>query len=185
MLTFLGQFLRHARNRMIVAWLRLRGVKFGPEATIDPGVGVHRGVTRNHPGQISAGARLRCGRGVILNAHGGSIALGSQVYLGPYTVVYGHGSVVIGDNALIAMHCCILSSNHTVAPLGTPINSQPDVLLPTRLGADVWLGARVTVLGGVTIGDGCVVGAGSVVTKDLPPGSVAVGVPARIIRQRQ
>ena len=146
---------------------------------------VRRGVARNKSGQISSGPQLRISQGVILHAHGGSIVLGSQVYLGPYTVVYGHGGVVIGDNALIAMHCCILSSNHTVAPLGTPIHSQPDVLLPTRIGHDVWLGARVTVLGGVTIGDGCVVGAGSVVTKDLPPGSVAVGVPARIIRQRQ
>ena len=53
------------------------------------------------------------------------------------------------------------------------------------IGDDVWLGARVFVAAGVTIGDGCVVSAGSVVTKSLPPGSVAVGIPARIVRRRQ
>ena len=184
MLTFLGTNLRRLRNRMHIAWLGLRGVEFGPDSIIDPGVGVHRGVAHNQSGRIVAGS-VRCGRGVILNAHGGSIVMGTQVYLGPYTVVYGHGGVTIGDHCLIAMHCSILSSNHTVAPAGTRINSQPDVLLPTQIGADVWMGANVTVLGGVTIGDGCVIGAGSVVTKDLPPNSVAVGVPARVIRQRQ
>jgi acetyltransferase-like isoleucine patch superfamily enzyme len=52
------------------------------------------------------------------------------------------------------------------------------------IGDDVWLGARVFVGAGVTIGDGCVVSAGSVVSKDLPPNSIAVGVPARIVRRR-
>ncbi len=55
---------------------------------------------------------------------------------------------------------------------------------PIRLGRDVWLGAGVRVLKGVTVGDGCVVGAGSVVNKDLPPYSIAVGVPAKVVRSR-
>jgi len=95
-------------------------------------------------------------------------------------VIYGHGGVKIGDHSLVSMHCQILSSNHTMPPFGTTIRSQPDVLLPTKIGRDVWLGASVTVLGGVTIGDGCIVGAGAVVTKDLPPGAIAFGVPAVI-----
>lgn len=106
--------------------------------------------------------------------------LGANVFLGPHSVIYGHGGVEIGDDCLIAMHCRILSSNHTVAPFGTAIRSQPDVLLPTKIGRDVWLGAGVTVLGGVTIGDGCIVGAGSVVTKDLPAGAIAYGTPATV-----
>lgn len=184
MLATLGSSLRSLRYRMVAAWWSLRGVRFGPGTMIDRGVGIHPGAARNQRGRISA-VSVRCSQGVILNAHGGSIEIGKQVYLGPYTVVYGHGGVTIGDHCLIAMHCSILSSNHTVAPAGTPINSQPDVLLPTKIGADVWMGANVTVLGGVTIGDGCVIGAGSVVTKDLPPNSVAVGVPARVIRERR
>ena len=69
------------------------------------------------------------------------------------------------------MHCRILSSNHGVPKFGIDIQSQPDVLQPTRLGRDVWLGAGVTILGGIVVGDGCVIGAGSVVTKDIPPGA--------------
>ncbi|KQY55761.1 hypothetical protein ASD11_14715 [Aeromicrobium sp. Root495] len=55
---------------------------------------------------------------------------------------------------------------------------------PAQIGNDVWLGANVVVLRGVTIGDGCVVAAGAVVTKDLPPYSIAGGIPARVIRPR-
>jgi len=53
------------------------------------------------------------------------------------------------------------------------------------IGNDVWLGARVVVTAGVTIGDGCIVGAGAIVTKDLPAESIAAGVPARVIGQRE
>lgn len=110
--------------------------------------------------------------------------MAENVFIGPYVVIYGHGGVVIGSNTLLSMHCRILSSNHTVPPPGTLIRSQPDILLPTRIGNDVWLGAGVTVLGGVTIDDGCVVGAGAVVTRDLPPNSIALGVPARVVGSR-
>ena len=54
----------------------------------------------------------------------------------------------------------------------------------TYIGSDVWIGANVVILAGVTIGDGCFIGAGSIVTKDLPPFSVAVGNPCRVIRSR-
>jgi hypothetical protein len=56
--------------------------------------------------------------------------------------------------------------------------------LPTVIGSDVWIGANVVVKAGVTIGDGCFVGAGSIVTKDIPPFSVAAGNPCRVIRPR-
>lgn len=54
----------------------------------------------------------------------------------------------------------------------------------SRIGSDVWIGANVVMIAGVTIGDGCIIGAGSIVTKDIPPYSVAVGNPCRVIRQR-
>ncbi|MDB6170444.1 MAG: transferase hexapeptide repeat containing protein [Verrucomicrobia bacterium] len=174
----LVDFFRSVRGAVRARGLRRRGVELGSGAMIGAQVEGRCGAARNQRGRIQAGANLRCERGVILNAHGGSIALGEHVYLGPYTVVYGHGGVTIGDHCLIAMHCSILSSNHAVPAFGTPVRTQADVLLPTKIGRDVWLGAGVTVLGGVTIGDGCVVGAGAVVTKDLAPGSIAYGTPA-------
>lgn len=131
-------------------------------------------------GVISCGTGAWIEQGVVLHAFGGRINLGRNLFLGPHTVIYGHGGVEIGDDTLVAMHCRIVSSNHAVPPLGQEIRAQPDILLPTKIGRDVWLGAGVTVLGGVTIGDGCVVGAGSVVTKDLPAGAIAYGTPAAV-----
>lgn len=164
--------------------LRRLGVKHDAPHRLGPGLQARLGWRDSHPGEISAGPRVWLENGVVLDAWGGRIALGADVFVGPYVVIYGHGGVEIGDAALISMHCRIVSSNHTVPPLGTDIRSQPDLLRPTRIGRDVWLGAGVTVLGGVTIGDGCVVGAGAVVTGDLPSGSIAVGVPARVVGQR-
>lgn len=131
-------------------------------------------------GVIAIGDESWLEENVLLDAFGGRVEIRAGTFLGPGVVIYGHGGVSIGEHCLIAMHCRILSSNHSVPPMGTDIRSQADLLLPTAIGRDVWLGAGVTVVGGVTIGDGCVVGAGAVVTKNLPPGAIAYGVPAAI-----
>ncbi|MDF1658876.1 MAG: acyltransferase [Verrucomicrobiales bacterium] len=123
--------------------------------------------------------------GVRIEAWKGGISIAENVHLGSDTKIYGHGGVSIGSNTLIAMNCCILSSDHTICPQGTPIRTMADVLKPTEIGSDVWLGAGVIVLGGVTIGDGAVIGAGSVVTHNISKGAICVGTPAKPIRQRE
>lgn len=172
------------RSRLRLAHARWSGVHAGPGCSIGPEGEIALVPIPARQGTIKLGARTRLERGVLLHPYGGSIETGIDVFLGPYSVIYGHGGVVIGKDTLISMQCRILSSDHAVPSPGTIIRSRPDVLQPTRIGADVWLGAGVTVLGGVTIGDGCVVGAGAVVTKDLPPRSIALGVPARVIGPR-
>ena len=67
---------------------------------------------------------------------------------------------------------------------GLPFRDQPKRERDIHIGDDVWLGAGVVVTAGVTIGNGCIVGAGAVVTKDLPAGCIAVGVPAKVVGQR-
>jgi acetyltransferase-like isoleucine patch superfamily enzyme len=174
---FLTRVLMNLRR----ALLRFRGVEIATRGTtIGPRVVVERG-----RGRIRVGADCTLSVGVVLSDYHGSIDIERWVHIGPYTTIYGHGGVIIGEGTLIAMNCCILSSNHTIPPVGTPIRSQPDVIEPTKIGRDVWLGAGVTVLSGVTIGDGCVVGAGAVVTKDIPPYSIAHGVPARVVGDRR
>ena len=165
--------------------LRWCGLSAPADVRLGRGVRSRAGWREGHAGRIAAGARLQLEDGVVLEAWGGSIDLGENVFIGPYAVIYGHGGVTIGDHTLISMHCRILSSDHTVPPVGTLIRSQPDVLRPTRIGRDVWLGAGVTVLGGVSIGDGSIIGAGAVVTKDVPPHSIAHGVPAVVRGQRE
>jgi len=79
----------------------------------------------------------------------------------------------------------VVSANHEIPERGVLIRDKPDKRAPIQIGKDVWLGAGVKVMAGVSIGDGCVVGAGAVVTRDLPPYSIAVGVPAAVIRTRE
>ncbi|MBD2593980.1 acyltransferase [Nostoc spongiaeforme FACHB-130] len=176
------------QKKLINIWqqlhLKLSGVELDSSCTISQQISVCLGFANGSFGKISLSSNVKLEQGVVLHAWGGSITIKDNVFIGPYAVIYGHGGVTIGQDSLIAMHCRILSSNHTVPNECDHIRWQPDILMPTTIGKDVWLGAGVTVLGGVTIGDGCVVGAGAVVTKDLPPYSIAVGVPAKVIKTR-
>jgi acetyltransferase-like isoleucine patch superfamily enzyme len=178
MIKFFLQVWRHSLARTYGAELS-DGVVLGPQVQVSRGWSPSNG-----SGRIRVGARCRLEVGAVLHAYGGFITLAENTFVGPYAVIYGHGGVSIGENTLISMHCRILSSEHTIPDAATLIRSQPDILKPTQIGSDVWLGAGVSVLGGVSIGDGCVVGAGAVVTRDLPPRSIALGVPARITGQR-
>ena len=149
-----------------------------------PGVSLGPDTHRKIRGVIEVGQECEINQGVELNPWGGAIRLGRRVWLGPYAVIYGHGGVEIGDQTLVSMHVSILSSDHAIPERAKMIRNCGDVLKHTKIGRDVWIGTNAVVLGGVTIGDGCVIGAGSVVTKDLPAYSVAVGVPARVVRTR-
>ncbi len=176
--------LARATSGARVALARACGAEIAAGCVIEPGCDLRLGFEPARRGRLVLGNSCRVSRGVVFLPHGGSIILGRDTFVGEHAVVYGHGGVEIGEECLIAMHCRILSSEHTLSPAGVAIRTRPDLPKPTRLGRDVWLGAGVTVLGGVKIGEGCVVGAGAVVTRDLPPFSVAVGVPARVVGRR-
>ena len=136
-------------------------------------------------GRIIINKHCEISKGVVIKSYGGNVTIHQNTFLGEYVIVYGHGSVEIGENTLIAAHTCIFSSNHSIPSQNELIRSKPDILLPVKIGSDVWIGAGCKILGGVTIGDGCVVGAGAVVTKDLPPYSISVGNPAKVIKYRE
>lgn len=96
-----------------------------------------------------------------------------------------HGEVHIGDHVMMAAECVFYTRNHEVSRTDIPMSQQGETEMnPIYVGDDVWLGRRVMVMPGVHIGNGCVVAAGAVVTKDLPPYTVAGGVPAKVIRSR-
>ena len=176
--------LARVTTAMRAARLRLRGVTIPSPRIIERGVTLRWSDNPDSRGTLDFGRGVVLERGVVINTYGGDVRVGRNVHIGPYSVIYAHGGVEIGDDALIAMHCCIAAANHNIPPAGTPIRSQPDVAARVRIGRDTWLGARVCVLAGVEIGDGCVVGAGSVVTRSLPPGAIAHGTPARVVAFR-
>ena len=88
--------------------------------------------------------------------------------------------VYLGENLFIAPNVCIACAGHTIHPDDRCVYNTSK---PIRIEKNVWIGANVVILPGVTIGEGCVIGAGSVVTKDIPPFSVAVGNPCRVLRK--
>jgi acetyltransferase-like isoleucine patch superfamily enzyme len=129
-------------------------------------------------------SRLRLGRcvnldrGVDISVAGEDcqIEIGEGTYIGPYSCIAGPGHIRIGKNCLIAAHTGIYANNHR--PYGL---SREGIVIEDKC----WLGNGVKVLDGVTIGRGSVIGAGAVVTKDIPPYSVAVGVPAKVIKSSE
>jgi acetyltransferase-like isoleucine patch superfamily enzyme len=110
----------------------------------------------------------------------GSIDIGDSVYINYGSIISAQQSVRIGSNVMIGNYC-IVADTETPGiedPLGNPsINPRP-----VEIGEGAWLAARVTVLPGSRIGAGAVIAAGSVVAGNIPPGSVAGGIPARILR---
>ncbi|WP_247042161.1 acyltransferase [Arthrobacter rhizosphaerae] len=152
-------------------------------------------VTRWALNKVATGSKVRVGRGLraglgsrISSIHG--LEIGDHVSIGPGSLIEVDG--YIGDFVLIARNVQIVGRmDHDIGAIGVPVVRATWVgdrdALPedaVRIERDVWIGAGVIVLGGVTIGEGSIIGAGSLVSKDIPPYSVAVGSPARRISGR-
>lgn len=164
--------------------LARRGLRLDRFCYVGPNVSLGPDNISKMCGAVEVGEFCELHQGVELNPFGGSIRIGGRVWVGPYAVIYGHGGVEIGDWTMVSMQVTILSSNHTIPGMDRCMRWEPDIPLPTRIGRDVWIGASATILGGVTIGDGAVIAAGAVVTKDVEPGAIVAGVPARLLRKR-
>ena len=112
-----------------------------------------------------------------------NVEIGDNTAIGTYVHIWGHGGIKIGNDVLIASHCCLTSLGHDYTK--KPIRKGNIIAKMIVIEDDVWLGSNVCVLPGVRIGEGSVIGAGSVVTKDIPPYSIAVGNPAKVIKNRK
>lgn len=112
----------------------------------------------------------------------GSVVMGRDCTVNVYSVV--RGDVRLGDAVRIGAHTSILAFNHTMSDPDVEIFRQPISTRGIRIGSDVWIGSHAVLLDGVTVGDRAVVAAGAIVTKDVPPGAVVGGNPARVLRSR-
>lgn len=133
---------------------------------------------------IKSGSRMQCGdtfAGIKLNPR---LSIGNHCAIGYYFTAFVYDQIVIGDNVLIADNVLITSENHGMLPESDlSYASQPLEVAPVTIGAGVWLSKNVSILPGVTIGEKSIIGANGVVTNDIPPYSIAVGCPARVIKQ--
>ena len=107
-----------------------------------------------------------------------NIHLGKEVFINAGCKFQAQGGIYIGDKSLIGHNTIIATINHDVFP-----ENRRD-LIPKRviIGKNVWIGSGCIILPGVSIGDNAIIGAGSVVTKDIPKNSIAVGNPAKVIK---
>lgn len=156
------------------------GIKVGRGTLIYPGAKIRKAAG----GKVVIGDRCKIHSGARILAYGGHVKLGNRCTLNPFSILYGHGGLDIGDRVLIAAGTIVVPANHNIA-LGEPIAGQGLTVAGIRIGSDVWLGSGVRVLDGSDIGDGAVVAAGAVVAgKTLEPDKIYGGVPARMIAER-
>lgn len=115
----------------------------------------------------------------------GYITVGKSVYIGTGTTLFGHNGLVIGDHSLLAQNITCTPYSHIFNDPNATIITQGGHSKKVTIGKDVYIGMGVDIMYSGDIGDGSVVGAGSVVVKPIPPYSVAVGNPAKVIKERK
>jgi acetyltransferase-like isoleucine patch superfamily enzyme len=158
-------------------------VRLGDDVVVDDLVVLDAKGTSNRGIVVGNGGFL--GRGTILSCKNGDITLGDHVNIGFHSEIFSGSEVTVGRYGLFAAYTYLVGGGHAFEGRGTPVIEQARESKGIHLGDNVWLGAGALVMDGVRIGDDVVVGAGAVVTADLPPGSVAVGVPAKVVRTRE
>ncbi len=111
----------------------------------------------------------------------GEVHIGNHTRIGIGNVIIG--PVTIGNNVILAQNIVMSGLNHVYEDVDTPIHLQPVTTQQITIEDDCWIGANAVITSGVSIGKHSVIAAGAVVTKNIPPFSIAVGNPARVIKQ--
>jgi acetyltransferase-like isoleucine patch superfamily enzyme len=182
------------RHRAWTPWYLVRYWRFlvfklrNPHIVTRGFVFLDRGVEitcRRGYGRMILGRWLHLGVNTALRCHEGTLSVGDKAVLGRGVSVNCYLDIEIGAACLFADDIYVCDFDHKFDDLARPIKDQGIDKARVRIEPDTWLGTKVTVASGVVIGEGAVVGANAVVTRDLPPYSVSVGVPARVIKDRR
>ena len=133
-------------------------------------------------GSVHIAAGCTISRGCRIIAKHGIVKIQHDTFIGHNCVLVANESIVIGPNGLIAEHVTIRDQDHGLRVGATPFSRQQQKVSAVTVGSNVWLGAKSTLLRGVTIGDNSVIAAHALVRDDVGEGTLAAGVPARVIR---
>ncbi len=159
---------------------RLRNLHIGNDVTL----GGRTYIRMRKEGRIVLADGVRTGTEVwLVAANEAELRIGEGTVLGSYTILNGGHGLAIGEHCLLGAFVYVNSSDHHFRK-GTLIREQGFFGAPIAIGDDVWVGGHVFVNKGVSIGSGSVIGAGAVVVESIDEHKVAVGNPARVIRDR-
>jgi acetyltransferase-like isoleucine patch superfamily enzyme len=139
-------------------------------------------------GQLSSiqlGDRILLGRNTILSCNNSRIKIADFVSIGPFCFFASKSHIDVGANVLIGSGTHLMAGGHVSDDPNTAIIYQARTSAGITIEDNVWIGSGTKVLDGVTIGHDSIVGAGSVISKDVPPWSVAMGNPARVVQKRK
>lgn len=177
---------RYSRPRRLAQGAEAEpGARVQGRVTIGNGTRLMRGCTvLGNGGPITIGTGSLVARYAVIEAAGGSVHVGDRTSIGDFSNLWGQGELAVGDDVLMASGVRLLTAEHDFGDPDILIHRQGERIAPTTIGDGAWLAVNVVVLAGVTVGAGAVCAAGAVVTKDVPPGAVVAGVPARVIKFR-
>ncbi|HJM83609.1 MAG TPA: acyltransferase [Nitrospinota bacterium] len=190
-----GIFLRSLFYPMILGKVG-RGVIFGVDVwfrhpkkiKIDDNSIIDDGVLLDAKGSGNKGITIakNCyiGRASILSCKDGDITLHDYVNLSTWCNISSNSKVELGEKTLLGPYASVFATEHNFDKTSKPILDQGWSSKGVVIGNDCWIGAKATVLDGVTIGDGAVIGTAALVNSDLPPNVIAVGMPAKPLKQR-
>ena len=133
---------------------------------------------------ITIGSGVFIGRNSILSCKNGDIAVADGANIGFNCELFSASRVSVGRDTLLAAYCYLIGGDHDFSNPEAAVIAQARRSAGVDVGAGAWLGAGAKILDGVAIGDGAVIGAGAVVRETVPAGSIAVGIPARVVGQR-
>jgi acetyltransferase-like isoleucine patch superfamily enzyme len=136
-------------------------------------------------GRLVLGRWVHIGDDNRIRAHEGTLRIGDKCVFGRDSTVNCYLDIEIGARSLVADWVYIVDFDHATDDIHTPIKDQGILKSPVRIGPDVWIGTKVTVLRGVRVGEGSVLAAHTVVRADVPPYSVVAGVPGRVVKDRR
>jgi acetyltransferase-like isoleucine patch superfamily enzyme len=173
---YLVRYARLLKFRLANPHVLLRGMVF-----LGRNVELH---ARPGYGRLEVGRWVHIGDGNSLRCHEGSLRIGDKVVMGKDNTINCYLDIEIGAATLVADWVYVCDFDHVTADITVAIKDQGIVKTPVRIGPDCWLGTKVSVLRGTRIGRGCVLGAHAVVRGDIPDFAIAVGSPARVVRDR-
>ncbi|MBN2412327.1 acyltransferase [candidate division KSB1 bacterium] len=179
----LGASGRNVNFGMNVVLRHPHKIKIGDNVVIDDNCLLDAKGSDNNGIVLGSGTFI--GRNTILSCKNGDIEIGENANIGFNCEIFSASKVVLGKNALFAAYCYLIGGEHTFDRTDVSVLEQQRTSAGIKVGDNVWLGAGVKVNDGASIGRDSIIGTSAVVRGNIPEYSIAVGIPAKVIKSRK